>query len=72
MPRNKAYNEQEVLEKAMNVFWENGYETTSMHQLEKAMGINKFSIYASFGSKSGLLEKSISCYAQKLNAPVYK
>jgi len=37
MPRVKNYNEQEVLEKAMNLFWKNGYETTSMQQLEKEM-----------------------------------
>ncbi|WP_430931099.1 TetR/AcrR family transcriptional regulator [Saccharicrinis sp. 156] len=72
MPRYKAYNEQEVLERAMNLFWKNGYEATSMQQLEKEMGINKFSIYSSFGSKSGLLQESIKCYAQKLNSIVEK
>jgi AcrR family transcriptional regulator len=72
MSRNKAYNEQEVLEKAMNLFWKNGYATTSMLQLEKEMGINKFSIYSSFGSKMGLMQASIKCYAQKLNALVVK
>ena len=54
MPRNKTYNEEDVVEKALNVFWQNGYESTSMQMLEKAMGINKFSIYSSFESKHGL------------------
>ena len=67
MPRKKQYNEQDVIEKAMQLFWRNGYETTSMHMLEKEMGINKFSIYASFGSKDGVFLESIKCYKQKLN-----
>ncbi|UMB59280.1 TetR/AcrR family transcriptional regulator [Lutibacter sp. A80] len=72
MPRVKSYNEQEVLEKAMNLFWKNGYETTSMQQLEKEMGINKFSIYASFGSKNGILIESLRCYNKKLQKLVSK
>ena len=67
MPRTKKYNEEEVIEKAMNLFWRNGYETTSMQMLEKEMGINKFSIYSSFGSKNGVFLESLKCYKQKLN-----
>ena len=67
MPRTKKYNEQEVIEKAMNLFWRNGYETTSMQMLEKEMGINKFSIYSSFGNKNGVFLESLKCYKQKLN-----
>lgn len=66
MARKKAYNEEEVLEKAMLLFWKNGYETTSMQMLEKEMGINKFSIYASFGSKNGVFIESLKCYKKKL------
>ncbi|WP_299716603.1 TetR/AcrR family transcriptional regulator [uncultured Tenacibaculum sp.] len=66
MPRTKKYNEEEVIEKAMNLFWRNGYETTSMQMLEKEMGINKFSIYSSFGSKNGVFLESLKCYKQKL------
>ena len=72
MARKKEYIEEEVIEKAMNLFWKNGYETTSMQMLEKEMGINKFSIYASFGSKNGLLIESINCYKKKLNKLVIK
>ncbi|WP_158837761.1 TetR/AcrR family transcriptional regulator [Polaribacter sp. L3A8] len=67
MARKKNYNESEVVEKAMNLFWANGYENTSMQMLEKEMGINKFSIYASFGNKHGLFIESIKCYKGKLN-----
>ncbi|MFB9052223.1 TetR/AcrR family transcriptional regulator [Formosa undariae] len=67
MARKKEYIEADVIEKAMNVFWRNGYETTSMQMLEKEMGINKFSIYSSFGSKHGLFLESVKCYKKKLN-----
>ncbi|MFD0836551.1 TetR/AcrR family transcriptional regulator [Mariniflexile aquimaris] len=72
MARTKAYKEDEVIEKAMNLFWRNGYESTSMHMLEKEMGINKFSIYASFGSKNGVFLESLKCYKQKLNSLITK
>ncbi len=67
MARKKNYNEEEVIEKAMNLFWINGYKTTSMQMLEKEMGINKFSIYASFGNKDGVFLESLKCYQKKLN-----
>ena len=72
MARKKEYIEEEVIEKAMNLFWRNGYETTSMHMLEKEMGINKFSIYSSFGSKNGVFLESLKCYKQKLNLILQK
>ncbi|RPE00797.1 TetR/AcrR family transcriptional regulator [Aureibaculum marinum] len=72
MARKKEYREEEVIEKAMNLFWRNGYETTSMQMLEKEMGINKFSIYSSFGSKNGVFLESIKCYKQKLNKLINK
>ncbi|MFB9055690.1 TetR/AcrR family transcriptional regulator [Mariniflexile ostreae] len=68
MARKKEYIEDDVIEKAMNLFWVNGYERTSMQMLEKEMGINKFSIYSSFGSKHGLFIQSIKAYKIKVNA----
>lgn len=68
MARKKEYNEDEVVEKAMHLFWRNGYKTTSMQMLEKEMDINKFSIYASFGNKHGLFLESLKCYKAKSNS----
>lgn len=62
MPRLKQYNTEEVLEKAMHLFWKNGYENTSVRMLEQEMGINQFSIYSSFGSKEGVFLESIKNY----------
>ena len=66
MSRQKSYKEVEVIEKATELFWRNGYESTSMSSLEKAMGINRFSIYSSFGSKQGVFLESLKCYKNKL------
>ncbi|MGB3145825.1 MAG: TetR/AcrR family transcriptional regulator [Maribacter sp.] len=68
MARKKAYNEDAVVEKAMNLFWQNGYEATSMQMLEREMGINKFSIYSSFGNKHGLFLESLKSYKRKVNS----
>ncbi len=68
MARKKEYIEQEVIEKAMALFWRNGYETTSVRMLEKEMGINQFSIYSSFGSKQGVFLESIKCYKSKIKS----
>ena len=64
MPRHKSYNEDEVLEKAMQVFWEHGYEATSVRQLEKEMGINQFSIYATFENKKKLFVEALKMYRE--------
>ena len=65
MARKKQYNEEEVIEKAMHLFWHNGYENTSVRMLEKEMGINQFSIYASFGNKQGVFLESLKLYKSK-------
>ncbi|MCM4151343.1 TetR/AcrR family transcriptional regulator [Arenibacter sp. N53] len=67
MARKKAYLEEEVIEKAMLLFWRKGYESTSMQMLEQEMGINKFSIYSSFGSKHGVFLESLKSYKKKVN-----
>ncbi|RKS53548.1 TetR family transcriptional regulator [Gillisia mitskevichiae] len=68
MARTKQYKEEDVIQKAMNLFWRNGYEGTSVRMLEKEMGINQFSIYASFGSKHGVFVESIKAYKSELNS----
>lgn len=72
MPRNKNYDENLVLEKALNVFWENGYKATSIRMLEKEMGINQFSIYASFNNKKELFIHSLRKYKEYVKQNVYK
>jgi TetR/AcrR family transcriptional regulator, transcriptional repressor for nem operon len=54
MPRNKAFSEATALEHAMLVFWKKGYNATSMEDLVTAMGINRASLYDTFGDKKQL------------------
>ncbi|MEO9892199.1 TetR/AcrR family transcriptional regulator [Aurantibacter sp.] len=68
MARRKQYNETEVIEKAMRLFWRNGYESTSVRMLEKEMGINQFSIYASFKNKEGVFLESIKLYNAQIKS----
>lgn len=72
MPRNKSYDDNIVLERAMNVFWSNGYKATSVRLLEKEMGINQFSIYSSFSSKKKLFIESIRRYREHVKQNVYQ
>jgi len=65
MPRTKTYNNEEVLEKAMNLFWSRGYGTTSMRLLEKEMRINQFSIYSSFSNKKNLFVSALKKYREQ-------
>ena len=62
MPRTKQFNEEEVLEKAMNLFWEKGFHATSMQDLVSHLGINRASMYDTFGSKNELFDRAIKRY----------
>ncbi len=68
MPRPKEYDREDVLRRAMERFWDHGYHATGVSDLEAAMGINKFSIYAAFGSKRGLLLETLDFYARTWQA----
>ena len=62
MARNVEFNEDEKVEKAMNVFWEKGYNGTSMQDLVDAMQINRSSLYNTIGDKHELFLKCINNY----------
>ena len=64
MGRPRAFCETEALDAAMRVFWERGYEGTSLDDLTDAMGINRSSLYASFGDKETLFRRAIARYAE--------
>ncbi|MBE0422349.1 MAG: TetR/AcrR family transcriptional regulator [Lutibacter sp.] len=71
MPRIKSFNDDVVLNSAMHVFWNHGYEATSVRLLEKEMGINQFSIYASFSNKKNLFIESIRKYREYVKECVF-
>ncbi|WP_058304186.1 TetR/AcrR family transcriptional regulator [Gorillibacterium timonense] len=68
MARSKEFEENEVLEKAMRLFWEQGYEKTSMSDLTDHMGIHRRSLYDTFGDKHSLFLKAMDRYGDKVSA----
>ena len=64
MPWKKQFDPKEALQKAVEVFWRNGYEATSMTELLEAMGIQKGSFYDTFGSKREVFLLSIDQYEE--------
>ncbi|NMH28740.1 TetR/AcrR family transcriptional regulator [Flavobacterium silvaticum] len=64
MARCVEFNECEIIEKAMNVFWEKGYHATSMQDLVDAMQINRSSLYNTIGDKHALFLKCVKNYTE--------
>lgn len=62
MPWEKSFNEQNAIENAMQVFWEKGYEATSIAGLIASTGINRGSLYNAFGGKRQLFTLSLLKY----------
>lgn len=62
MPWEKNFNPDKALEKAMMVFWKNGYEPTSMQNLLDSMGIQRGSFYATFESKHTIFLMALEYY----------
>ena len=62
MPRVKQFNEEETLNKAMCLFWRNGFHATSMQDLVSYLGINRASIYDTYGGKKELFDKAFEHY----------
>ncbi|WP_204193835.1 MULTISPECIES: TetR family transcriptional regulator C-terminal domain-containing protein [unclassified Staphylococcus] len=67
MTRNKDFDVESTLLKAMNVFWKYGYEKTSIQTLLDELGIHRKSMYDTFGGKHQLLVASVQRYQQKMN-----
>lgn len=67
----KKFVEEEVLEKAMYVFWSKGYEATSIRDLVQHLGITNGSLYDTFGSKEALFIRSIDWYARHKQQMVF-
>lgn len=62
MPRSIEFDRDEVLDRAMQVFWEQGYEGASISDLLKRMNIKRQSLYYAFGSKRELYLEALKRY----------
>ena len=63
--RPREFDEDAVLEAAMDAFWSNGYEATSLADLCRATGLHKGSLYQSFGDKHQLFMRALHHYSDK-------
>ncbi|MDJ1016523.1 MAG: TetR/AcrR family transcriptional regulator [Paracoccaceae bacterium] len=65
MGRRKSYNRNELIAKAMTVFREHGFAGASADMLVEKLGVNRYSLYAEFGSKQGLFDAALERYEEE-------
>jgi TetR/AcrR family transcriptional regulator, transcriptional repressor for nem operon len=70
MPRPKSFDEDTVLDQAVQLFWERGYDGTSLADLEAHLGLGRQSLYNSFGDKQALFLKALDRYERHAGAAV--
>jgi TetR/AcrR family transcriptional regulator, transcriptional repressor for nem operon len=70
MARTKEFDPDAALRKALELFWERGYEATSMADLVEHLGVARASIYATFGGKHELYMKALERYLESRDPDV--
>lgn len=65
MTRTVDFNQEKILDKAMLVFWQKGYEKTSLQDLLQATGISRSSLYNTFNDKAHLFTACVAHYRKK-------
>lgn len=69
--RPREFDRQEALQQAMELFWAQGYEGTTLADLQRAMGgITAPSFYAAFGSKEALFRETVDLFKHTEGAPI--
>ncbi|KQT68985.1 MULTISPECIES: TetR/AcrR family transcriptional regulator [unclassified Aureimonas] len=64
--RPRSFDIDTALDRAVDVFWENGYEGADLDALTQAMGINRPSLYAAYGDKRALFFQAVERYYEKI------
>ena len=64
--RPREFDTEQALDRAMELFWSNGYEGTSLSDLTHALGVTRPSLYAAFGNKEALFRTVLKCYEAEL------
>lgn len=67
MPRPREFEEHEVLDRALNVFWRLGYDGSAVSDLVTATGLQRQSLYNAFGDKQGLFVATLARYRQHVS-----
>ncbi|WP_203887080.1 TetR/AcrR family transcriptional regulator [Planotetraspora kaengkrachanensis] len=66
MARPRTFDEQDVIDRAMELFWTRGYETTSITDLTSALGVHPGTLYRTFGDKHALFLRALARYRERL------
>lgn len=69
MARTKAFDTDQALQRAIDTFWQHGYDGTSVQTLLDEMGINRGSLYATFGDKEQLFHAAVEQYRRSVVIP---
>lgn len=68
--RPRCFDLDEALDRSLLLFWEKGFQNTSLDEIAAAVGVKKPSLYAAFGDKETLFRKVLQRYSGKLSEPV--
>lgn len=67
--RPRCFDEKDVLDKAVRVFWSKGFHATSLDDLSEAMGIGRPSMYGAFGDKDAIFMRCLERYVETICLP---
>ena len=70
MARPREFDRAQVLDQAIEVFWQRGYEATSIQDLVDRMGIHRGSLYCAFGDKHGLFLAALDRYEEVFHSKI--
>jgi len=71
VPRTREFDPNTLLEGAMHLFWEKGYEATSIRDIVEETGVNQFGIYSLYGDKQGLFLAVLDHYRDNIVSEVF-
>jgi AcrR family transcriptional regulator len=70
--RPRSFDREQALGRAMDLFWRQGFDSTSLSELTEAMGLNPPSLYAAFGSKEELFKEALELYTRSEGAGIWE
>src|SRR2546430_6622905 len=70
VPRTKAFHPAEALDRAMELFWRDGYAATGLDRLVRRTGASRYGLYTTFGGKRDLYLASLERYSQAVMDPL--
>lgn len=70
--RPRSFSREDALRRAMEIFWDKGFDNTSLADLTRVMGLNPPSLYAAFGSKAKLFLEAVDLYGRTDGAGIWE